>query len=100
MADQQEEARDYHNNQEIIQLEGPTETAPLVTEVSESIDRNMASDGDDSKVQLENTTQNTSMGSNRSVGPPQYKLYPIRYLMLIALIVLNLSNGIVSDLLI
>ena len=94
MADQQE-ARAYHNNQEIIQLEGPTEAAPLVVEASESIaiENNMASSGDESKVQLEN---NTSMRSNGSVGPPQYKLYPIRYLMLVALIVLNISNGIVS----
>ena len=95
MADQQEEeARGYHNNQEIIQLEGPTEAAPLVVEASESIGNNMASSGDESKVQLEN---NTSMRSNGSVGLPQYKLYPIRYLMLVALIVLNISNGIVSD---
>ncbi|XP_003386874.1 PREDICTED: major facilitator superfamily domain-containing protein 7-like [Amphimedon queenslandica] len=43
-----------------------------------------------SKVQLEDA----SPKSNDSVGPVQYKLYPVRYLMLIALIVLNLSNGI------
>ncbi|XP_003383915.1 PREDICTED: major facilitator superfamily domain-containing protein 7-a-like [Amphimedon queenslandica] len=102
MADQQEkETRGYHNNQEIIQLEGPTETAPLVIEASESIGNNMAASGDESKVQLENKTQNISTGSNGSFGPPpqyephaQYKLYPIRYLMLVALMVLNLSNGI------
>ena len=54
----------------------------------------MAANGEVSKASSKVQLEDASLRSDGSVGPPQYKLYPVRYLMLTALVVLNLSNGI------
>lgn len=68
---------------EVSEERVPTGTDPLVNVKEEPV-------MNDKRVQLEHK-------SGGSVGGVQeYKLYPIRYLMLLALFVLNVSNGIVS----